>query len=57
MIMADKQSNQGNAQEITPEMVQQVADKVYKMLLLEMSVARDRHRPNNRQAQYHKRGR
>ena len=56
--MADKQqSNQGKSEEITPEMVRQVADKVYKMLLLEMSVAHDRQRPNNRQAQYHKRGR
>ena len=56
--MADSnQSNQGKAGEITPEMVQQVAEKVYKMLLLEMSVARDRQRPNYRQAQYHKRGR
>jgi hypothetical protein len=55
--MADKQSNQGSSQEITPEMVRQVADKVYKMLLLEMSVERDRQRPANRQVQYHKRGR
>jgi hypothetical protein len=55
--MADKQSNQGKSQEITPEMVQQVAEKVYQMLLLEMSVAHDRQRPAKRQAQYCKRGR
>lgn len=55
--MADDQSNQGKSQEITPELVQQVAEKVYKMLLLEMNVAHDRQRPTNRQVQYHKRGR
>jgi hypothetical protein len=56
--MADNnQADQGNGEKITPEMVQQVADKVYKMLLLEMNVERDRQRPANRQVQYHKRGR
>lgn len=56
--MADKnQSNQGKSEEITPEMVREVADKVYKMWLLEMNVERDRQRPTNRQVQYHKRGR
>jgi hypothetical protein len=55
--MADKQSNQGKSQEITPEMVQQVAEKVYQMLLLEMSVAHDRQRPGKSKVQYQKRGR
>jgi hypothetical protein len=55
--MAENQSNQNASQEITPEMVQKVADKVYKLLLLEMNIERDRNRPSNRKVQYQKRGR
>jgi hypothetical protein len=43
----DKQSRQVNA--ITPEVVRQVADKVYAMLLKELQVEKERRRTvNNR---------
>ncbi len=52
-----QQSGSPSGGEITPEMVSAIADKVYKMLLLELKYGRERHQFTTRRPISNKGGR